>query len=89
MKRIRYSSAAKKDLKRYRNDPRRMRRLYEVLQYLAAGEPVPAKYLPHKLSGDYAGCMECHVGGDFLLVWIDEDADTVVVVRVGSHSELF
>ena len=40
-------------------------------------------------TGDYAGCMECHVQGDFLLVWIDEEEDTVYLVRLGSHSELF
>lgn len=31
--------------------------------------------------------MECHVGNDFLLIWIDTDA--IYVERVGSHSELF
>lgn len=41
------------------------------------------------LLGDYAGCMECHIGGAFLLVWIDEAANIVKLVRVGSHSELF
>lgn len=33
--------------------------------------------------------MECHVQGDFLLVWINEEEDTVYLVRLGSHSELF
>lgn len=47
------------------------------------------EYRAHMLLGDYAGCMECHIGGDFLLVWIDEAANIVKLVRVGSHSELF
>ena len=33
--------------------------------------------------------MECHIQNDFLLIWIDKDARTVKLVRLGSHSELF
>ena len=33
--------------------------------------------------------MECHIESDFLLIWIDEAARTVSLVRLGSHSELF
>lgn len=33
--------------------------------------------------------MECHVEGDFLLIWIDEASNTIGVLRLGSHSELF
>ena len=39
------------------------------------------------LSGDYKGCMECHVENDLLLIWID--GDIINLVRIGSHSELF
>ena len=33
--------------------------------------------------------MECHVGNDFLLIWVDEQRDIIELVRLGSHSELF
>ena len=33
--------------------------------------------------------MECHIKGDFLLIWIDEETDDVDLLRLGSHSELF
>ena len=39
------------------------------------------------LKGQYKGCMECHIGNDFLLIWID--GDIIDLVRIGSHSELF
>lgn len=89
MKNVAYGSKAKKDLKKYRNDPQKIRKLLEVLQLLASDEVLPHKYKAHKLTGSYAGCMECHIEGDFLLVWIDEHTDTIEIVRVGSHSELF
>lgn len=43
----------------------------------------------HMLYGDYKGHMECHVQNDLLLIWFDRTSDTVVLVRFGSHSELF
>ena len=41
------------------------------------------------LTSDYAGCMECHIQGDFLLIWIDQTTNDIDLVRLGSHSELF
>ena len=41
----------------------------------------------HPLTGEFRGCMECHVESDFLLIWVDDDY--IEVVRIGSHSELF
>lgn len=89
MKELRYSTKAKKDLKKYRNNPRKMQELYEVLTLLVHDVELPETYLPHKLTGNYKGCMECHIEGDFLLIWIDEDADFIEIIRIGSHSELF
>ena len=89
MKSVHYSGKAKKDLKKYRHNEILMKALFKVLEYLVNGREVPAEYRPHKLVGDYKGCMECHVGNDFLLIWIDPDTDIIEVVRVGSHSELF
>ncbi len=86
-KQVRYSTQAKKDLKRYQHDLPKMQKLYEVLQVISSGEQLDQQYRPHMLSGEYKGCMECHVGNDFLLIWIDSDA--IYVERVGTHSELF
>ena len=89
MKTIHYSTKAKKDLKKYRNNIRLMEALYEVLSSLIIGEAVPEKYKPHELTGHYKDCMECHVGNDFLLIWIDTKQDVIEVIRLDSHSELF
>ena len=89
MKTIHYSTKAKKDLKKYRNNIRRMEALYEVLSSLIKGEAVPEKYKQHELTGHYKDCMECHVGNDFLLIWIDTKQDVIEVIRLDSHSELF
>ena len=89
MKTIHYSTKAKKDLKKYRNNIQLMKLLFDVLDRLKKGEPIPSSYKPHELIGTYKDCMECHVGSDFLLIWIDAASDMVEIVRIGSHSELF
>lgn len=33
--------------------------------------------------------MECHIKGDFLLIWYDKESGIIKLVRIGSHSELF
>lgn len=87
MKTIRYSTQAKKDLKKYRNNIQLMEALFEVLDKLAKGASIPSKYKSHGLIGNYKDCMECHIKNDFLLIWIEDDV--IEVVRIGSHSELF
>lgn len=89
MKKIFPSGQFKKDYKRFRNQPQKLKALGEVIDMLAHGNPLPPEYFPHMLHGDYKGCMECHIQGDFLLIWLDEVNDVIELVRLGSHSELF
>ena len=89
MKKLIYSTQFKKDFKRYRKFPKKMESLLAVLQLLAKGEPIPSEMRPHALKGDYQGCIECHIGNDFLLIWMDESATIIRLLRLGSHSELF
>lgn len=89
MKELRYTTKAKKDLKKYRNDPRKMRKLYEVLRMLVNDIQLPPTYRAHELKGNFQGCLECHIESDFLLIWIDEESNVVEIVRMGSHAELF
>ncbi len=60
-----------------------------ILNMLQSETPIPAEYYPHMLKGNYAGYMECHIEGDFLLIWLDRETDQIDLVRLGSHSELF
>lgn len=89
MKKLRLSGQFRKDFKKYRNNKQKLEILNAILLKLQKGEPIPPKNKPHILVGQYHGCMECHIGPDFLLIWVDETNDTVYLVRLGSHSELF
>lgn len=89
MKTLKLSGQFKKDLKKYKHRPSQLDALENILGYLERGEQIPAEFRPHLLSGDYNGYMECHVQNDLLLIWFDKNTDTVVLVRFGTHSELF
>lgn len=89
MKELRYTRQFKKDLKRILNQPKKLEELKIVLEMLRNETPLPEKYRQHPLKGEYSGCLECHIEGDFLLIWYDEESNTLALFRLGSHSELF
>ena len=89
MKSLQPTTQYRKDYKRIKNNPKKVKALKEILTLLMNEQPIPSRYKPHTLSGEYKGCMECHVESDFLLIWIDEENDVIELVRLGSHSELF
>lgn len=60
----------------------------EVMALLFLGNPLPPEYLDHELKGVWEGSRECHIGGDFLLVYQDH-GELLTFVDLGSHSELF
>jgi mRNA interferase YafQ len=59
-----------------------------VIETLAVGQPLPAEYRDHKLVGDWRDCHECHLAGDWLLIYCIE-GDALILERMGSHAELF
>ncbi len=89
MKELRYTRQFKKDLKRFLNQPKKLEELNTVLEMLRKDISLPEKYRLHTLKGDSSGCFECHIEGDFLLIWYDEENNTLALFRLGSHSELF
>ena len=79
-----------KDVKRAQRRGYDLNLLTAVIKQLAAGEPLPAKNRDHALSGDYAGCRECHIAPDWLLIYeIDGQELFLYLTRTGTHSDLF
>ena len=87
---LKYSSRFKKELKAYKHDNDFLAELEKVLDILAKGDSLPDKYRNHQLIGEFKGCSECHVRPDIILIYKIEKSDLVVLLlRVGSHSNLF
>lgn len=65
-------------------------KLFSVINTLANGETLNAKYKDHDLMGNYKGTRECHIEPDWLLVYeIKDDVLVLMLYRLGTHSELF
>ena len=64
--------------------------LYNVLDLLAEGKPLPAKFRNHLLTGDYKGFWECHISPDWLLLYQkDTEIRIISLYRTGSHADIF
>jgi mRNA interferase YafQ len=85
-----YTRAFLKDWQRLSHSGRYdMARLKEAMILLIANdEPLGAEWLDHALKGEWADHRECHIGGDFLLIY-QVEGNAINFVRAGTHSELF
>ena len=70
-----------------------MKRLKGVMLVLIANDaPLGPEWLDHALVGDWADHRECHVGGDFLLIYQLQGSgahEQIIFVRAGTHADLF
>lgn len=85
---IEFTRQFKKDFKKYEYKQETVDLLYEILSCLQSEEQLPAKVRDHALSGNYKGSRECHVKPDVLLVYHIAN-QSLILERIGSHSELF
>ena len=87
---VRFTNQFKKDIKLAKKQGKNIEKLFAVVDILASGGTLAPKFCDHDLSGDYAGCRECHIEPDWLLIYEINDGLLILMLnRVGSHSELF
>ena len=87
---IQFTAQFKKDLKLAKRQHKELDKLFDVIETIAFGKVLEAKYKDHELSGNYKGLRECHVEPDWLLIYsIQNDILVLMLYRLGSHSELF
>lgn len=87
---ISFSNQFKKDYKRCIKRISDISLLEVVLKILREDGKLPPKYKPHILSGDYNGFWECHIKGDWLMTWLQDDIKKEIYLdRLGTHSDLF
>ena len=92
---IGYAKSFLKDFERLSRSGRYdMKKLKQVMLLLIANDaPLGPEWKDHALKGEWQGNRECHVGGDFLLIYRVEDIPApgggIFFTRAGTHSELF
>lgn len=78
-----------KDIEQAKRRGKDLNKIKAVLAYLVAQNPLPAHYKDHKLKGEFSDCRECHIEPDWLLIYIIDDCNNLILIRTGSHSDLF
>ena len=70
-----------------------MHELEAVMRLLIENRgPLPPEYVDHPLRGEWSDCRDCHVRGDWVLIYrisATAQGEEVLFVRTGTHSELF
>ncbi|MDR0913549.1 MAG: type II toxin-antitoxin system YafQ family toxin [Oscillospiraceae bacterium] len=87
---IKPTNKFKKDLNLAVKQGKNIELLTEIVDKLAAGKSLPKSCREHFLGGNWQGWKECHIMPDWLLIYkIDTYEESIVLSRLGSHSELF
>ena len=87
---IRMTRTFRRDTERCRKRGYDMELLKTAIRILEIDGQLPSSYRPHKLSGNYGGSWECHIKGDWLLIWEQNDMElTLLFTGTGTHADLF
>jgi len=78
----------KKDLKRVGLTDKQLEKFIRYISLLLEGKPLPPEAKDHPLIGDWKDFREFHLGGDLLVIYKVEGRD-LILVRIGSHNQLF
>jgi len=88
MRRISQRTQFRNDLKRQKRRGKDIEELIAVVELLAQDGTLPPGYRPHQLTGEWKGTWECHIESDWLLIY-EVTANEVVLIRTGTHADLF
>lgn len=83
-----FTKQFKKDFPKIESRQKRLQKFNKIISSLSKGVSIESKFHDHKLKGEYNDFRECHIEPDFLLIYKIEN-DCLILVRCGSHSDLF
>jgi mRNA interferase YafQ len=91
MRDVKYTTRFQRDYKREksaRHGKNLDAMLMQVVNSLAADTPLARRNFDHALSGEWKDHRDCHIRPDLVLIYRKPAADSLELVRLGSHSEL-
>lgn len=84
-----YSKRIKKQLAILEKRGYDMTLFKEVVAMLASGVTLPAKYRDHPMQGAWRGYRDCHIQGDWVLIYrIERNIITLYLSQTGTHSDI-
>lgn len=73
-----------------KKEGRNLEDLWAIVDLLVEDGRVPVECGLHELKDKYAGCLECHIDDDWVLVWQQDDNRlTLLMTTTGTHEYVF
>lgn len=87
---VKFTNRFQKDIALVKRQGKQIDKLFQIVELLAEGNALPQKNRDHALEGIYSTCRECHIEPDWLLIYrIEDNLLQLILMRTGSHSNLF
>ena len=84
-----YTTRFRKQFKLMQKRGMQMLKLHEIMEIIINEQPLPPKCNNHPLHGEWQGAYDCHIQGDWVLIYEpDFKENTVTFHRTGTHSDL-
>ncbi|MCG3677894.1 type II toxin-antitoxin system YafQ family toxin [Aliarcobacter butzleri] len=77
-----------KDLRKAQLNPTNSAKLFLYISLLLNNEKLPSEAKDHYLTGEWKDTKEFHISGDLLVIYMI-DENTLQLLRIGTHSQLF
>ena len=88
MKAVKATNRFLRDLKLAKKRGKELVKIETVIDTISKGQQLAPKHRPRRLQGEMRGLWECHIEPDWLLIW-DDAEDAIILVRTGTHADLF
>jgi mRNA interferase YafQ len=82
------TNAFERDLRRVKKQGKELDKLETVVDLLQSQRALSVRYRSHPMRGSWIGHWDCHIEPDWLLLY-KLTASELILVRTGSHAELF
>jgi mRNA interferase YafQ len=83
-----FAAQFKKDYALMEKRHKNMQKIIAIMAMLIMEEPLPEAQREHLLHGTYDGFTECHIEGNWLLIYRFHNG-CIYFTRTGTHSDLF
>ncbi len=87
--RIRRHKKFLKDFRDSKISDSQFEKLVYYINTLREDKNLPPESKDHALIGNYKDCREFHLGGDMLIIYIESGENEIILMRMGTHSQLF
>ena len=77
-----------KDLKKVKFTDKQFEKLITYISLLLENKPLPPEAKDHPLVGNWKDFREFLLGSDLMVIY-KKEKDTLILVRIGTHNQLF